>query len=69
MDAYVRAARADDLHVRAAHPRQNGFQLALDRVAARLALPAEIAGAVVADDELEIFHDRASKSFVYRQAG
>ena len=62
-------ARADDLHVRAAHPRQNGFQLALDRVAARLAFPAEIAGAVVADNEFEIFHACDSKSFVYRQAG
>ena len=69
VDACVCAARADDLHVRAAHARQDGFQLALDRVAARLALPAEIAGAVVADDKFEISHDRSSKSFVYRQAG
>ncbi len=69
VDTGVGAAGADDLHVRPAHAGQDGFELALDRVAARLPLPAEIAGAVIADDEFEIFHASSSMFFVYRQAG
>ena len=69
MDARVGASRADDLHVRAAHARQDALELALNGLAARLALPAGIAGAVVADDEFEVFHASSSRFLVYRQAG
>ena len=64
MNARVRPACADHVDRRAAHPREHGLELALNGLLARLTLPAEIAGAVIAERHLEIFHPRGSTFFV-----
>ena len=64
VNARVRPACADHVDRRAAHPREHGLELALNGLLARLTLPAEIAGAVIAERHLEIFHPRGSTFFV-----
>ena len=57
MDACIRTSCTDEFHFFSGQPVQDRFQLTLDgHICVWLVLPAEVAGTIIADRHLIIWH-------------